>query len=726
MPPPSPLSLPSLALTLTLTLTLTLLLTLPAPSAAQHQSLAACIASTSPDTTLYTAGGEGFDAAVGTSLFPYPQPSFVAAVPHADAVPPVVRCARHFDTPLCVRSGGHSFTGKGLDASCLLVDVIALKHFSHDGTGVVTVGAGNTLGEMFLKTFEATSGSGVVGIGLCPSVGVAGYVLGGGFNPMSASLGLTCERIQHLSFVLADGRAVTASAVENRELFWASCGGGGGAFAILTSFSIRVADATKFNSNVYFRYRWPQAVSGQVAHKHVDYDDEGGNTWVRVEFSAFEGAVAYGVCWASFSVQHCQSRLGKNAFFNVPGRETIVAEAGHDVTEYQRFIGPAGDWARRVPDSDNDAAFIGTYGSEAGLGPKRSYQSMFTRYATGTPPQDVFDRMAAGLAAMDKNAITFNIIQFNPWRGAERSGKHQYAFPHRDSDQLIEFIGANDKLEGEELKAALDVLYRTNGYTMAQMAPWRSGIYVNYPEFGLADDEYPSLYFGSSLTRLTALRDQLDPTGVFTQKQQIPSKGNKNGGGGVGWEGGDGGGGQGGGRHRQQSAGGNQGGGSEGGQGEGSQGGVQGGGGKAEGGSQEGLEGGKGGGEGGGKGGGKGSGEGGVYGSGGKGGGTAVRMAAGGGQTPHCEGLLGLRTVKDRVTGQINPYPFGELSGLRAEVRISTGCSLGTPLGVGLLEAGMDGVYEVVAHGGRQWSLGMEGEGCELDVVSVNRIACGA
>lgn len=722
MPPLSPLSLPTLALTLTLTL----LATLPASSAAQHASLAACIASTSPDTTLYTAGGEGFDAAVGASLYPYPQPSFVAAVHSADAVPPVVRCARDFDTPLCVRSGGHSFTGKGLDASCLLVDVIALKHFSHDGTGVVTVGAGNTLGEMFLKTFEATSGGGVVGIGLCPSVGVAGYVLGGGFNPMSASLGLTCERIQHLSFVLADGRAVTASAVENRELFWASCGGGGGAFAILTSFSIRVADATKFNSNVYFRYRWPHAVSGQVAHKHVDYDDEGGNTWVRIEFSAFEGAAAYGVCWASSSVDQCESRLRKNAFFNVPGRETIVAKAGADVTEYQRFIGPAGSWARRVPGPDNSAAFIGTYGSEAGMGPKRSYQSMFTRYATGTPPQDVFDRMAAGLAAMDKKAVTFNIIQFNPWRGAERSDKPQFAFPHRDSDQLIEFIGASDKLEGAGLKAALAVLYRTNGYTMAQMAPWRSGIYVNYPEFGLADDEYPSLYFGSSLSRLTALRDQLDPAGVFTQKQQIPSKGNKSGGGGVEREDGDGGGVQGAGG--QENAGGDQGCECEGGPGEGQGGNV-----KAEGGAQEGIGGGKEGDNGGGEegakegGGSKGrGGEGGGDGSGGKGGGAVVRMAARGGQTPHCKGLLGLRTAGDRVTGQIHPYPFGELSGLRAEVRVSTGCRLGTPLDVGLLEAGTDGVYEVVAHGGRQWSLGMEGEGCELDVVSVNRIACGA
>lgn len=131
------------------------------------------------------AGASGFRDAVSKSLYPSPDPGFVVAVTEESHVSAVVQCAVASGVPLCMRGGGHSFTGKGMGgAGCALVDVRGLQGFDYDAAlGTVTLGAGNTLGEMFLKTFQATRGGGLVGIGLCPSVGIAGYLLGGGFNP---------------------------------------------------------------------------------------------------------------------------------------------------------------------------------------------------------------------------------------------------------------------------------------------------------------------------------------------------------------------------------------------------------------------------------------------------------------------------------------------------------------------------------------------------------------
>lgn len=133
----------------------------------------ACVGRDAPGAMTFTAGGPGFDDIVSKSLHPDPKPGYVVKVSSEADVAAVVKCANSAGVPLCMRSGGHSFTGKGMDKTCALIDLIELKGFSYNASaGTVTVGSGNTLGEMFLKTFEATQGSGLVGIGLCPSVGV--------------------------------------------------------------------------------------------------------------------------------------------------------------------------------------------------------------------------------------------------------------------------------------------------------------------------------------------------------------------------------------------------------------------------------------------------------------------------------------------------------------------------------------------------------------------------
>lgn len=133
----------------------------------------ACVASDAPGAETFDAGAPGFDEVVSKSLYPDPKPGYVVKVSSEADVAAVMECANDYEVPICMRGGGHSFTGKGLDSACALIDLINLKGFSYNaGGGTVTLGSGNTLGEMFLKTYEATGGSGLVGIGLCPSVGV--------------------------------------------------------------------------------------------------------------------------------------------------------------------------------------------------------------------------------------------------------------------------------------------------------------------------------------------------------------------------------------------------------------------------------------------------------------------------------------------------------------------------------------------------------------------------
>lgn len=73
------------------------------------------------------------------------------------------------------------------------------------------------------------------------SVGYAGgYVAGGGHTPLSGLYGMAADHVMALEIVTADGRFITVSPEENKDLFWALRGGGGSTFGVVTSIIIRV------------------------------------------------------------------------------------------------------------------------------------------------------------------------------------------------------------------------------------------------------------------------------------------------------------------------------------------------------------------------------------------------------------------------------------------------------------------------------------------------------
>ena len=80
--------------------------------------------------------------------------------------------------------------------------------------------------------------------GICPTVGVGGYTLGGGSGALSRIYGLAVDNVISMTMVTADGGgAVVANAFTNSDLFWALRGGGGGNFGIVTDVTFRVHKA---------------------------------------------------------------------------------------------------------------------------------------------------------------------------------------------------------------------------------------------------------------------------------------------------------------------------------------------------------------------------------------------------------------------------------------------------------------------------------------------------
>jgi FAD/FMN-containing dehydrogenase len=173
----------------------------------------------------------------------------VAAESAAD-VAAAVNFARASGIPPVVKGGGHSYFGNSNRAGSLLVWTHRLRlielHDAFRGSGwpvgsagvpAVSVGAGCPWGEVYRKV-AVEHGRYVQGGG-CLTVGVAGFVQGGGFGSLSKQFGTGAANLLEAEVVTADGRIRTVNRWNEPELFYALRGGGGGTFGVVTRLTLR-------------------------------------------------------------------------------------------------------------------------------------------------------------------------------------------------------------------------------------------------------------------------------------------------------------------------------------------------------------------------------------------------------------------------------------------------------------------------------------------------------
>ncbi|MEV6833776.1 FAD-binding oxidoreductase [Streptomyces sp. NPDC051133] len=197
-------------------------------------------------------------------------PAGIVACGSTADVGTAVRWARAVGLPAVPRSGlGHNYAGYS-STTGLLLNMARMKSIAvtptrgsrtrtrtygpievtHDA-GTVTVGAGVTNGDLH----PLLEDQGIfVPTGRCPTVGVAGLVLGGGIGFSDKMFGLTCDRLVSTTVVLADGRVVEAGQDSHSDLFWGCRGGAGNNFGVNTSFTFQYE---QFQGDVgFYQLRW--------------------------------------------------------------------------------------------------------------------------------------------------------------------------------------------------------------------------------------------------------------------------------------------------------------------------------------------------------------------------------------------------------------------------------------------------------------------------------------
>ena len=174
-------------------------------------------------------------------------PALVVHAANAQDVQATVSFATSNHFPLAVRCGGHSYAGYSTCDGGVVIDMSGFRSMKiAEDRRHARLGGGMLCGAVEIET--AKSGIATV-LGQCPSVGVGGFLLGGGVGPLMGKYGLGCDNVLGAELVLADGRVIHASSHENPDLYWAIRGGGGN-FGIVTEFEVALHPVSNVLSGI--------------------------------------------------------------------------------------------------------------------------------------------------------------------------------------------------------------------------------------------------------------------------------------------------------------------------------------------------------------------------------------------------------------------------------------------------------------------------------------------
>jgi hypothetical protein len=160
-------------------------------------------------------------------------PALVVLPATADDVQLAVTFAREHNLPIAVQGGGHGHPYPADGA--LLVNFARMTGIQINvETATARVEAGVKAGEVV----QAAHPYGLAPLnGFSPTVGITGYLLGGGVGWLTRQYGSGAGSIRSAEVVTADGRLLQVNEQSHPDLLWGLRGGGGN-FAIVTALEI--------------------------------------------------------------------------------------------------------------------------------------------------------------------------------------------------------------------------------------------------------------------------------------------------------------------------------------------------------------------------------------------------------------------------------------------------------------------------------------------------------
>jgi FAD/FMN-containing dehydrogenase len=409
------------------------------------------------------------------------QPAMIALCETVEDVQAAVRVARLHDIPLSVRGGGHDWAGRALRHDGLVIDLTKMRQVEVDAqAGVATIGGGATATDLM----AAAAPHGLAAVtGNVGAVGMAGFLLAGGYGPLTTRFGLALDNLLGVEIVLADGLVVTADASENADLFWALRGGGGN-FGVVTTMRIRLHPVDQIVAGMIL-FPWSEAESVLRGHAEIMASAPEELSALVVLASLPDGSpvVVLGPVWTG------DPAWGPKVVARLEGLGTPIMSQ----------VGPMayGDLLRLF-----DAQAV-----------EGRHYALKTRWLAELTPEVISSIVAAGTA----RTSPFSVIALHHFHGpGARVPLESTAFGLRQEHFLMEIIAAWEPVGQEKSGAHRQWV----SDLFAAVAP--HALPGGYPNFLTQEDrEQVSSAYGSNAVRLRALKGAYDPDNVFSSATPI-------------------------------------------------------------------------------------------------------------------------------------------------------------------------------------------------------------
>lgn len=151
-----------------------------------------------------------------------------------------------------IRSGTHHYEGYSTGNDVMIIDVSKMNKIVVDEEkSIVTIEAGVRNRELY----EALGSKGYAFPGGgCPTVGVVGFTLGGGWGYSARLLGLGADNLASLKLIDGEGNVVEACENKNSDLFWACRGAGSGNFGVISSMTFKLSSKIEMATLIGIEY----------------------------------------------------------------------------------------------------------------------------------------------------------------------------------------------------------------------------------------------------------------------------------------------------------------------------------------------------------------------------------------------------------------------------------------------------------------------------------------
>ncbi|CRZ15538.1 FAD-binding oxidoreductase [Mycolicibacterium neworleansense] len=348
-------------------------------------------------------------------------------------------------------------------------------------------------GATWQHVLDAAAPHGLAGLcGSSPSVGVVGYLTGGGIGPLVRTVGLSSDHVRSFELVTGAGELLRATPEENAELFW-GLRGGKSTLGIVTTVEIDLLPIAEFYGGALY----------------------------------FDGADAAVVLreWARWCADLPESISTSIALQQLPplpgvpeplaGRFTVAVRyvAVGDFAEAERRLVPMR--AVAVPVLDTVAVM--------------PYAAIGAVHADPVDPMPIYEHhtllreltaetveVLLGAAGPDSGSVQ-TIVEVRMLGGAlAREGQHRSAFCHRDAAFAVAVIGVL-------APPVADLVVPQAGALIVALSQWSSGGQI--ANFAPSEDAGRAVRVYDDETRhwLSALGERHDPAGVFRCGQVVRS-----------------------------------------------------------------------------------------------------------------------------------------------------------------------------------------------------------